>query len=133
VLADPQPCHRVARLLDDVRLPHTDASTWRHAVAAVTTRPALAIVDLDDVGANAAGLVALMRSGWGEPVPFILLGHRRAIAEVAAGLGAAAGWRKPIAVGRLITMVTRLPGLTRLASVKGENCPRRSARAAKSE
>jgi hypothetical protein len=39
VLADPQLRQRVARLLDDVRIAHTDAPTWRHAVATGLRKP----------------------------------------------------------------------------------------------
>ena len=39
---------------------------------------------------------AILRSGWGEAVPFIILSHRLDVGEVAAALGAVAGVRKPI-------------------------------------
>jgi DNA-binding response OmpR family regulator len=112
VIADPQLRELVGWLLDDLELAHVDVSTWRRAVATTDSRPDLVIVDLDDVRRNTADLVAFLRSGWAEPVPFIGLSHRPDVDEAAARLGAAAGLRKPINVGLLLTTVGRVVGTT---------------------
>jgi hypothetical protein len=67
---------------------------------------------LDHVGANTAGVVAFLRtgwasSGWGESVPFIGLSHRADIDDIATELGAVAGLRKPINVALLLKTVGR--------------------------
>jgi hypothetical protein len=112
VSADPPLRQRVGWLLDDRELAHVARSPWRRAVATRDPRPTLAIVDRDDVGKNAAGLGALLRAGWGESVPFVGLSQRTDVAAIAAKPGAAAGLRKPIDGGLLLTTVTWLAAST---------------------
>jgi DNA-binding response OmpR family regulator len=108
VIADPQVREIVGWTLDDLGLAHVDVPGWRRAVATTDVRPLLAIGDLDDVGKNVAGVRALLRASWGEPVPVVLLGSRPDVADVAAEMGAAAGLRKPLDVGMLIAAVKRI-------------------------
>jgi hypothetical protein len=72
VIADPALRQLVGWLLDDLDLAHVAVSTWRRAVVTTDSRPELVIVDLDDVRKNTAGLLAFVRSGWGEPIPCAL-------------------------------------------------------------
>jgi DNA-binding response OmpR family regulator len=112
VIVDPQLRQLVGWLLDNLDLAHVDVPSWRRAVATTNSRLARAIVDLDAVGENTAGLVAFLCSGWGEPVPFIGLSHRADVEDIATRLGAAAGLRKPINAGLLIATVERTLGVT---------------------
>jgi hypothetical protein len=50
----------------------------------------------------------LLRASRGDSVPFILLSHCRAIADLAAEQGAAAGLRTPLVVGLLMATVRRI-------------------------
>src|SRR6516225_9292478 len=98
VIADPHVRRMVVWAVDELGMDHVDQPNWRRAVRTTDARPALAIGDLDDIRQNVAGVRALLRASWGESIPFILLGHCRAIADVAAGLGAAAELRTPLDV-----------------------------------
>jgi DNA-binding response OmpR family regulator len=108
VIANPHVRRMVVWALDELGMDHVYQPNWRRAVRTTDARPALAIGHLDDVGKNVLGVRALLRASWGEPVPFILLSHRRAIAHVAAECGAAAGLRKPLVVGLLLATVRRI-------------------------
>jgi DNA-binding response OmpR family regulator len=108
VIADPQLRQTIGWLLDDLGLTHVDMPGWRRAVTTTDIRPGLLIGDLDDVGKNVAGLRAVLRASWGEPIPFVLLSSRRDVTEIAAELGAAAGLCKPVDVGMLIAAVNRI-------------------------
>jgi hypothetical protein len=66
------------------------------------------IVDVDDVGPNTAGVVALLRSGWGEAVPFIGLSSRADVGVIATSFDAVAVLRKPLNAGLLLTTVERI-------------------------
>jgi DNA-binding response OmpR family regulator len=105
VVDDPRLRELVGWILDELELRYVALSTWRPAVAELAGRPSLAVVDLDDVGAHLAGLVALLRAGWGEPVPFIGLSRRP---DRFAEAGSADVLRTPLNVGLLMGTVTRL-------------------------
>jgi CheY-like chemotaxis protein len=110
VVVDPQLRQMVSWLLDDLGFAHVDVPSWRRAVTTTDARPALVICDLDDVGANVAWFRAILRSGWGEAVPFIGLSYRADVDASAVESGAVAGLRKPLNAGLLMTTVERLVG-----------------------
>jgi DNA-binding response OmpR family regulator len=105
VVADPQLRQLVGWTCDEVNLRCVAVASWRRAVTETESRPSLAIVDLDDVGAHRAGLVGLLQAGWGAPVPFIGLTSKsdRVEAPEAADI-----LRKPINVGLLMGAIGRL-------------------------
>src|SRR5262249_26517902 len=106
VIADPAYRTLVGQVLDGQDIAHLAVPRWRDAVAWLDQRPALAIVDLDVVPNHRANVAALLRSGWGEPVPFVALSGRADVGEVAVELGAVVGLRKPLNVGRLMAADT---------------------------
>jgi hypothetical protein len=57
-----------------------------------------------DVGENAGG-VAVLRKGWREPVPLLVLSQRLDVEEIAGAFGAVEGLRKPINIGRLMAAI----------------------------
>jgi DNA-binding response OmpR family regulator len=105
VIADPQLRQLVGWICDELNLRYIAVPTWRHAVADLDSRPTIAVVDLDDVGAQRPGLVGLLRSGWGEPVPFVCLTYKIEGVELPE---AAEILRKPVNVGLLMAAIGRL-------------------------
>lgn len=109
VMADPSYRQVVVLALEDLNLAHVDVPTWRDGVAWLTTRPSLAIYDLDQHPSNDyAGLLALILRGWGAPVPLIVISASPDVAIIAATVGATAGLRKPLSVPRLFQAIDQV-------------------------
>jgi hypothetical protein len=107
VIADKDVRQLVGWICDELDLRYIAVASWRRAVADLDGRPSLAVVDLDDVGAQRAGLVGLLRAGWGAAVPFIGLSYKIESVDVPE---AADILRKPINVGLLMGAIGRAAG-----------------------
>ena len=109
VIADPAYRQTVALVLGKLGLDHIDVPTWRDGVAWLQDKPRLAIYDLDQhPSADHDGLLAVVRRGWGEPVPLLILSGRPDVETFAVEeLGAVEGLRKPLSVPRLFAAIER--------------------------
>ncbi len=99
----------IASLLDDEGYQARVVSNGRAALEALEhERPALILLDMDNLEGQSEKLVRDVRARYGRQVPLVIIGPRYEAATMAQAAGADASLGKPFDIDALLSVVSRL-------------------------